>query len=267
MCSFLSCAGWLGAPQTEIPGWPTVNATADRTYNVLDASGGPSDFTRRMPWRAPGTAPVRGSGCGVAGGSPIVLFNGGISPVGIPQGTDGLDLPEQAPYPWALGSVQEVAFGIRANHGGGYSYRMCPLGDDGDTSQVTEECFQKMPLQFAGNQQWIQYGDEYPGQPRYELPPPRIVTEGTFPPGSQWARNPIPACALCSQADCGPGLQPNWTEPSGTFPWGDQNVTYYGGKEWIDETHVRHTRHSTRGTPAAHTHLPGRSARVSPMRS
>jgi len=170
----------------------------------------------------------------VAGGSDIVLFNGGISPPGIAQGTDGIELPEQDPYTWEMGSVQEVAFSSRANHGGGYQYRLCPLDAEGG---VTEECFQKNPLNFAGTTQWLQYGSIYPNQPRFELPPMRIVTEGVYPPGSQWARNPIPACDFCSQASCGQGIPPNYTDASGTMPWGNTSVPYYGGAEWINMTH------------------------------
>eukprot|EP00657_Telonema_sp_P-1_P000126 TRINITY_DN10218_c0_g2_i1.p1 TRINITY_DN10218_c0_g2~~TRINITY_DN10218_c0_g2_i1.p1 ORF type:complete len:152 (-),score=43.93 TRINITY_DN10218_c0_g2_i1:9-464(-) len=48
-----------------IPGEPTLNAPQYRTHNV-DVSSGPNDWTRKMPWRAPGSAPVLGSGCGVA---------------------------------------------------------------------------------------------------------------------------------------------------------------------------------------------------------
>jgi hypothetical protein len=68
---------------------------------------------------------VLGSGCGVAGGNPVALFNGGIAPPGWPQGADGLLLPATEPTVWYQGSVVEVAWAITANHGGGYSYRLC----------------------------------------------------------------------------------------------------------------------------------------------
>jgi hypothetical protein len=54
---------------TEIPGQPTLPDDA-RTFN-LGVSSGPDDWSRKNPWRAPGTAPVYGSGCGAAGGGPI----------------------------------------------------------------------------------------------------------------------------------------------------------------------------------------------------
>ena len=42
---------------------------------------------------------------------------------------------------WRQGGVEKVGWGILANHGGGYSYRLCRTGE-----QLTEECFQKTPL-------------------------------------------------------------------------------------------------------------------------
>ena len=45
-------------------------------------------------------------------------------------------------------------------------------------------------LDFASDIQWVQYGE---GGERVEFLANR-TREGTFPPGSQWSRNPIPAC-------------------------------------------------------------------------
>ena len=46
---------------------------------------------------------------------------------------------------------------MSANHGGGYSYRLCKIPEEGK-SGLTEECFQKMPLRFASNEQYVQTG-------------------------------------------------------------------------------------------------------------
>jgi hypothetical protein len=43
-------------------------------------------------------------------------------------GVNGLELPAKSPTVWPKGSTQEVAWAITANHGGGYSYRLCPKG-------------------------------------------------------------------------------------------------------------------------------------------
>ena len=89
---------------------------------------------------------------------------------------------------WVAGETAEVGWGIIANHGGGYSYRLCPA--PGDDSVVTEECFQQTPLRFHGDSQWVEYGE---GGPRVYFQANRTV-EGTWPEGSQWTKNPIPAC-------------------------------------------------------------------------
>merc|ERR1719336_3043361 len=95
-----------------IPGSPTNNASKFRTVNV-NVSNGPGDWTRIMPWRAPGSAPVLGSGCGVAGGGDVWNANGGWPSRGMAQGADPLaTLPKGAPTVWHRGSNQTVAFGI-----------------------------------------------------------------------------------------------------------------------------------------------------------
>lgn len=218
-----------------------------RTYNTAVKSG-PLDWSRTYPWRSPGAAPVQGSGCGIAGGNRVVLFNGGSSPPGVPQGFDGSNLHPQvtflvvltaahlflilslpkSPTVWKRGGTAEVAFALTANHGGGYSYRLCPV--DGP---VSEECFQQNPLSFAGNVSWLQWTQAQGGR-RVEIP--RVtVREGTSPRGSEWARNPVPACNIGQQATCGdPQTPANYTDLSGYLKWGNETIPYYGGKKWID---------------------------------
>jgi len=221
---------WFSQP-TTIPGEPTLNDQKYRTYNVK-VSEGPHDWTRRLPWRAPGTAPVLGSGCGVAGGNALPIPNGGDAPPGVEQGFDGLKLAETEPTVWKKGDVVEVAWAIMANHGGGYSWRLCKKSEG-----VTEECFQRKVLRFAGNVSWLQYSDRLPNRggylklPRFELPLVK-VSEGTFPAGSEWARNPIPSCFYCDQTKCGSRL-PNmtdWFEPHQFGP--NDHKKYVGGEEW-----------------------------------
>jgi len=115
--------------------------------------------------------------------------NGGYPPAGVQQGFDGRNLPQNKQVFWAAGSKQEVAVSMNANHGGGYSYRLCPK--PGTFEELTEECFQKHHLSFAGDVQWVQWGDNK--QSRKEVQAVR-VSEGTYPHGSQWTRFPIPAC-------------------------------------------------------------------------
>jgi len=180
-----------------------------RTYN--DVYPG-YDYTKAHPWRSPGRAPVF-SPCGVAGGNPFGC------PVGDPDlhncpgggfsngvGAEDYDFPGVVTTQWQRGQAQQVGWGIIANHGGGYSYRLCK-----DNQELTEECFQATVLDFSGDIQWVQYGE---GGERVEFLANR-TREGTYPPGSQWSRNPIPACI---EADGG-YMQPNYNCDQGTqFP-------------------------------------------------
>ena len=43
---------------------------------------------------------------------------------------------------------------ITANHGGGYQYRLCPINEE-----LTEECFQKHPLDFIKGSQYLQWNN------------------------------------------------------------------------------------------------------------
>ena len=70
------------------------------------------------------------------------------------QGADPLQLAKsENPTVWKSGATVKVAWGMWANHGGGYSYRICK----NTPGQVTEECFQKNPLPFAKNTQILQH--------------------------------------------------------------------------------------------------------------
>ena len=84
---------------------------------------------------------------------------------------------------WKAGTSVEVAWGIRYNHGGGYQYRLCPANQP-----LTEDCMQKMPLEFdrtEGTSLVWNNGSRYKIENVF-------VSEGTWPKGSTWARNPIP---------------------------------------------------------------------------
>lgn len=209
---------------------PLLNDEKYRTYNVK-TSAGEDDWTRRMPWRSPGKAPVRGSGCGVAGGGPVPCPNGGFAPPEYPMGMDGYKLPETSPVEWKLGSVVEMAWAMLANHGGGYSWRVCKK-----TEAINEECFQRNSLPFHGNSSWIQYGsiinrtfNGYLKLPRFEIPRVDVPHDMVYPKGSHWARNPIPSCLYCNQAKCG-NLLPNLSLPITNAP--DVPPNNFGGDEW-----------------------------------
>jgi hypothetical protein len=120
-----------------------------------------------------------------------------VPPPGFKQGTRGSSLPAITPTVWKAGGTTEVAWSLQANHGGGrvisdchfvvqliatalyqvfyhnysvafvlkwqsatilsldggYQYRLCPKGKN-----VTEECFQRMPLEPVLRTHDIVYG-------------------------------------------------------------------------------------------------------------
>jgi hypothetical protein len=160
---------------------PTVTDPKLRTFQDF---GGVLDVGMKYnPWRSPGFAPVDDP-CGIiTGDQPGEHVDGAPKP-----GTRGSDMPPTKGPTWAAGSQQEVSWSLYANHGGGYSYRLCPK-----SSKLTEECFQKHHLQFVGDKSWIQYAGQDESN-RTAIDATR-VSEGTNPPGSQWTKNPIPACS------------------------------------------------------------------------
>lgn len=184
----------------EIPAEPTL---PDAARSVNANATGAADIYSTSPWRAPGSAPVFGSGCGAGGGGPTAYANGGYIK-SAPQGKDGAALPAVEPVEWTAGDVVEVGFAIAANHGGGYQYRVCRVGDDGDASDVTEACFQRTPLPFAGTTSAIAWPDGTRKEfARYD------VTEGVTPKGFAWARDPVPGCTTCDPySSCGAPLPP-----------------------------------------------------------
>lgn len=78
-----------------------------------------------------------------------------------------------------------------AQHGGGYLYSLCPAGE-----ALTERCFEKLPLPFVGSTHTIRYLDN---GTEFTIPA-TDVNVGTWPQGSAWRVNPIPACN-CDQGD------------------------------------------------------------------
>lgn len=171
---------------------PLINSTLPReawTMNVNAVEGSAQEDPYRFnPWRAPGYAPVVDA-CGMAGGKgPHQNIGGDSSFTTTPLATMG-DLGSKKLKPsanktrWTAGSSVEVAWGIRYNHGGGYQYRLCPANQP-----LTEECMQKMPLEFdqaAGTSLVWNNGTRLPIKNVF-------VNTGTWPRGSTWARNPIP---------------------------------------------------------------------------
>jgi len=245
-----------GAPK------PLINATIPRhawTMNVNAEEGAEEDSYRFNPWRAPGYAPIVDP-CGQAGGKLASQKIGGdsifTSNKFAKMGDLGSSLPETAAQEktqWVAGTSVVVAWGSLYNHGGGYQYRLCPI-----TEKLTEDCFQKLPLEFDRSAQTMVWNTkEVPGANadtppvphngtlRWPVPNPVFVDEGTWPQGSTWARNPIPRindnnAGLADPASC-PGPEgtdgPNCPGPKcgclqfpAPCPWdqGQLNCTHAG---------------------------------------
>mgnify|MGYP001428471653 CR=1 FL=1 len=118
-----------------------------------------------------------------------------------------LEWPDAVSIEWVRGDKAEVGSAIKANHGGGYSYRLCKVGEDGPGA-VTEECFQRTPLKFASEDSWVQYGSDLESNVVFKA---NRTTEGTYPPGSEWTMIPIPVCNSTDMgwlnADCPRGFE------------------------------------------------------------
>lgn len=122
------------------------------------------------------------------------------------NGTDLPPLPKSSQTIWRAGSTVEASWAIYANHGGGYSYRICKKVAG---QAETEACYQRTPLKFASNTTKIVYADNS----RPPLTIPATTTDvGTYPPGSQWRKNPIPMC----NCDIGVGCGQKEAEGAGT---------------------------------------------------
>ena len=187
-------AGCAVPPAPTLGGGDAAAEHALRTYNI-DNSSLLGDWTTWNPWRSPGTA---GKGnpdfkpCGVNSGSKPPFPDPPAG--GQPAGADGTllpPLPSSMESTWKAGAVVNATWSIYANHGGGYSYRLCKHNAAG--SPVTEACFQQTPLEFASPFTTARFTLANPAKPDIVF---RATTTsvGTFPEGSQWRKNPIPMC-------------------------------------------------------------------------
>ena len=151
-----------------------------------------------FPWSAPGATPVW-SPCGTLGGNCSTGEENesfadccGDSCGGFALGDNAENYvwPDIPITDWVAGSYQEVAWYAEANHAGGYSYRLCKM-PEGGISEVTEECFQQTPLDFVGDEQWVEYNKDK-GNPGKRTKLTALQTNvGTFPVGSTWRANPL----------------------------------------------------------------------------
>ncbi|CAE7510264.1 unnamed protein product [Symbiodinium natans] len=125
---------------------------------------------------------------------------------------------------WKPGAQVEVAWGVAANHGGGYQYRLCPAG----MTALTEECFQEMPLAFVGDKQWLQFGNGFDKSNRLEIKAKRVGGKKVLPENSTWTMNPIPGCKENGGRARSKCLGPTFTPAPGS-----DKMYRYGGPELV----------------------------------
>ncbi len=197
-----TCDNKSGRRQVDLCGLGKKQTLIDPKYWSVNRDAIPNsreDIYKHNPWRAPGSAPVMDA-CGLAGGSysrtsgaeagnytqTIFAQHGDI-------GTQVLKpLPGYTPPTYKRGGIAEVTWHIRNNHGGGYSYRLCPLPDN--FTDLTEECFQQTPLDFVIGEQSIVFPNGTMLKLRVDQT--TFVNEGTTPYGSMWSLIPMPPTLL-----------------------------------------------------------------------
>jgi len=204
----------------------TINDPRLRTFNRQAIAGSDDDWSKFNPWRAPGSAPVFDA-CGRAGGacSPTPGHGEFVNTTFAKFGDYGSKVLPKMPSGavWAAGSVVETMWSIRANHGGGYQYRLCPLA-----SELTEACFQETPMPFADDSSlMLSNGTRIKLQSTF-------VSEGTLPTGSTWQMMPIPAWKNFYPERIGFSFEPPCNDPT-TFPTQDPQELGQGlcTGEWI----------------------------------
>ena len=113
---------------------------------------------------------------------------------------------------WTMGSQAEVGFSIRANHGGGYSYRLCPA-----SSPLTEACMMAHPLQWATGYHTLEWKDGH----RQRINATEVGDPYVLPKGSTWRMNPLPHSTQTHPAQFPPpcGNKTRTEESCCSWPW------------------------------------------------
>merc|ERR1711970_367933 len=193
------CMNFWFSNGVKIPGHATIPEYISQSDITCIHQAGAHDTDKKFPWNAPGTAPVYGP-CGSLGGEPFGCNGSGEGAFGdccsgncdtfaFGENAENYHWPDAAVTEWKAGSYQEVAWYVDANHAGGYSYRICKM-PSGGFSELTEECFQENPLEFVGEEQWVEYVVDKKTGHRTELKALQ-TSEGTFPAGSMWRANQV----------------------------------------------------------------------------
>jgi len=199
-----TCDHLSGRRQTDLCGLGMKATLPDyaRSVNRNATRFSELDIYRHNPWSAPGSAPVADA-CGLAGGSPWASNNGEagfyVNTSHSRHGQRGSTLPAlPSDAQWKIGGEARVSWQVRNNHGGGYSYRLCPASEE-----LSEDCFQRYPLDFVPEKAGLLFDDGSNMTIK-----PVLVSEGTHPKGSMWARIPVAPGKLGPYCSAGPRDDP-----------------------------------------------------------
>lgn len=170
---------------------PTVNEDRLRSWFGFCPQGG----CRVHPWAAPGTAPLF-SPCGVDGGNMNGCPVGNKRKTGCAAGGYGRGPKAEEHYQdkkrpvtqWEANSEVAIKWGILANHGGGYSFRLCRMPESGRLADLTEECFQQGALDFVGETSIAVFDQKNPTYTEFKAEQIKLPT-------GHWRKNPAPACS------------------------------------------------------------------------
>jgi len=200
------------------------------TFNENGPTLNPNLYDRKKrkqfnPWMSPGSAPIYGGGCGANGGNPYgcqaqsKTFQSSATPDPNPYGTccagpknkkkkgcgaysggksakihaiNGL-FDGAVETTWSRGRRATVTWASRAQHGGGYAYRLCKI-PQGGISEINEKCFQSGHLKFVGQKTWVAKNPpKGKKQIKNWIALNAIRTKkGTYPPRSQWTKITLP---------------------------------------------------------------------------
>jgi len=195
----------------------TNNDPKSRTVNRAAEAGSEEDWTKHNPWRAPGHAPVfdpcgRASGSYKATGGKGEFTNTEYAKLG-DLGSQVLPKYDTGTV-WEAGSVVETMTSFRADHGGGYQYRLCPL-----EANLTEDCFHQTPMAFAGNSKLMIWDGSVIELNSVD------VTNGTLPAGGTWRMLAIPdvnGAAVSGWAFEPPCDEPGYPAAPPSYPYPDK---------------------------------------------
>jgi hypothetical protein len=197
---FCGVAGTSPVDCATPPGLPSIPESMYSSPPGFVWSGGtpsePCPGCMNIPWRSAGSS-VPASACGVFELDPR---------------QNGVKLNLTQRTVWKSGQIVTLGHSIAANHGGGYSWRLCPASTDLSDPHQAEDCFRRYPLPFADQSHTIQWSGNLTVRDSVKISASQ-TSSGTTPAGSTWRRHPIPSLEFCAVGPCDVSKCPaGWTQ-------------------------------------------------------